>query len=74
MALSASIFQTLVLLEHVEVQQGLNLRLLPLFLPASSFFAAPELVILHKLLVIFTINLVCYHCHLFHNPARSWNV
>ena len=33
-------FQTLGLLEHVEVQQGVILRLLPLLLPSSSYFFA----------------------------------
>ena len=40
MALFASNFQTLGLLEHVEVKKGLILLLLPLLLLSSSYFFA----------------------------------
>ena len=45
------------------MQQGLVLRLLCLLL-SSSYFPPPELIILHKLLGIFTINLVSSQCHM----------
>ena len=45
------------------MQQGIILLLLPLLLPSLSCLFT-ELVIFHKLLGIFTINLVCSHCHL----------
>ena len=63
MYLSASIFHTLGLLEHVELQQGLLFCLFTLLIPSSVYFS-PELVILHKLLSIFTVNYVCSHCHI----------
>ena len=63
MDLSASIFHSPGFLDHVEVQQGLILIIFPLSLPSSSYFS-PELVIFHKLLGIFTIDLVCSHCHM----------
>ena len=70
MALSASIFQNLSLLDHVKVNRGLILLLLPLLLPSLPFFLL-DLLISHKLLGVFTINLVCSHFHLIAKLGKA---
>ena len=52
------------------MQQGIILSLLPLLLPSLSYFL-PELVIVHKLPVIFKINLICYHFHLITQLGKA---
>ena len=70
MDLSASIFQTLGLLKYAEVQQGIIFLMLPLLLPSLYYFMS-ELVIFHKLIRIFTINLVCSHFYMIPQLGKA---
>ena len=70
MALSASIFRLYASLSMLKCSKDyFFFCCLYCFLPRLIF--SPDLVILHNLLGIFTINLVCSHCHLIPKLGES---